>query len=102
MSKIEKALERAKNKRHAVQQEFQGQVPPEEPRSGEQDPVYTQTKVVSLDTGHLEKHRLMTLLDDPEAMELAQLAMVARHNQEWDRAESLARDAFLSAARRPG
>jgi len=59
----------AKKKRDATQQESQDQVPPEMARLGEQDPVYTQTKEISLDRGHLEKHRLMTFLNNPEAVD---------------------------------
>ena len=69
MSKIEKAVEIARKNRHAIQQESQNQVPPEMLRLSEQNPAYTQTKVISLDSSHLEKHRLMMLLNDPKAMD---------------------------------
>lgn len=69
MSKIEKAVEMARNKRHANQQESQCQVPSEMPRLAEQCPAYTQTKVISLDRSHLEKHRLMTLLNKPKPVD---------------------------------
>lgn len=69
MSKIEKAVEMARNKRHATQQESQGQMPPEMSRLADQDPAYAQTKVISLDRSHLEKHRLMMLIDDPKAVD---------------------------------
>lgn len=67
MSKIEKAVERAKKKRLLSQQETQAQVPSEVSIPQEQGPSYTQTKVVSLDRNHLEEHRLMTILEHPEA-----------------------------------
>ena len=69
MSKIEKALERAKRERLATQQGVHGQAPLEAVKSQEQEPDYALTKVVSLDRSHLEKHRVMTLLDDPEAID---------------------------------
>lgn len=69
MSKIEKAVEIARKNRHAIQQESQNQVPPEMSRLSEQNPAYTQTKVISLDSSYLEKHRLMMLLNDPKAMD---------------------------------
>ena len=66
----EKAVERAKKKRHAGQNHAHGQRPLEVlPRPAEQAPVYTKTKVISLDRDHLESQRLMTFLDDPEAMD---------------------------------
>lgn len=65
MSKIEKALERARKKRLAGEGGTHSPVAVEAPRL--QEPAYTCTKVISLDGGRLEKHRLMTLLDDPEA-----------------------------------
>lgn len=68
MSKIEKAVERAKSQRLDTQQVSPVQETHEAPRAAH-DPVYTQTKVVSLDTGHLEKHRLMTLLNEPQAVD---------------------------------
>lgn len=72
MSKIEKALQRAK----AMRQEEQ----PQSDRSDQPDkaapdkaqpaePLYSKTKVVSLNRAHLEKHRAMTLIDDPDAMD---------------------------------
>jgi exopolysaccharide/PEP-CTERM locus tyrosine autokinase len=69
MSKIEKALERAKKQRHAGEKET-----PDKPAAPVHDiqdepPEYLQTQVVSLDTGHLEKHRLMTFLDDAQVMD---------------------------------
>jgi protein-tyrosine kinase len=70
MSKIEKALERAKKKRHAQQGQAHGPAADRAPGPPGRGPEYTQTKVVSLDDrGRLEKHHLMTLLDDPEAMD---------------------------------
>lgn len=65
MSKIEKAVEKAKQKRHAAQKEVQVQAPVEAPTSPDDVPLYTQTKVVSPDESHLEKHRVIPFLDDP-------------------------------------
>ena len=70
MSKLEKVVEIAWKKRYGIQQKSQGQVvPPEMSRIAEQDPAYTQTKVISLDSSHLEKHRLMMLIDDPKSVD---------------------------------
>lgn len=68
MSKIEKAVERAKNQRLYTQQTSPVQETPEAPRAAH-DPVYAHTRVISLDRGHLEKNRVMTLLDDPGAVD---------------------------------
>ena len=69
MSKIEKAIERAKEMRHKGQQETQAQVRADVGRLQDKEPVYTETKVISLDRAHLEKQRLMTLVEDPEAID---------------------------------
>jgi exopolysaccharide/PEP-CTERM locus tyrosine autokinase len=69
MSKIEKALERAKKMRHEGQQQTQEQRPVEVPRLQDHRPVYTKTRVVSPGTGHLQRHRIMTLINDPEVMD---------------------------------
>jgi exopolysaccharide/PEP-CTERM locus tyrosine autokinase len=62
MSKIEKAVEKAKQKRHTAQKEEQIQTPVESPIGV---PLYTQTKTVSPDKRHLEKHRVIPFLDNP-------------------------------------
>jgi protein-tyrosine kinase len=69
MSKIEKALERARKKRQARRGEAHGPAADEGAGLQGQGPAYTQTKILCLDRRCLEKHRLMTLLDDPEAMD---------------------------------
>lgn len=70
MSKIEKALERAKRMRDAGQEEAHGRAPVEvSGRLYEHEPVYTRTRVISPDRGHLEKHRVMTLLDEIEIID---------------------------------
>ncbi len=70
MSKIEKALERAKKKRrHAGEKEPQAPALRAVPIVSEREPLYTHTKVIPPDRSHLEKHRLMTFLDDPMAMD---------------------------------
>ena len=71
MSKIEKALERAQAMRQEDKPLNRGAAPAV--RAGisgdalDRQCVYTKTKTVSLNTGHLEKHRLMTLVDNPDA-----------------------------------
>lgn len=65
MSKIEKALERAKKKRDGgKQQETRLEVASEVAAAGEKAPLYTKTKSVSLKGSHLEKSRIITHLDD--------------------------------------
>ncbi|MBA3017116.1 MAG: polysaccharide biosynthesis tyrosine autokinase [Proteobacteria bacterium] len=60
MSKIEKALERAKNKRDENRQETRLKVASEVAAAGGNAPLYTQTKSVSLKNSHLEKYRIIT------------------------------------------
>ena len=60
MSKIEKALEKAKKKRDENRQETRLKVASEAAAAGENAPLYTQTKSVSLKDSHLEKHRIIT------------------------------------------
>lgn len=67
MSKIEKALERAKEMRYESQRQVQDRKSAEVSDLQGQKPVYTKTKVVSTDRGHLQRHRIMTLIGDPEA-----------------------------------
>ena len=75
MSKLEKALNRAKQARRGDESgENRREDAPLDPlldrvvRDGEATkPVYTETKVVSPDKSHLERHCLMTLLEDSEA-----------------------------------
>jgi exopolysaccharide/PEP-CTERM locus tyrosine autokinase len=69
MSKIAKALEKAKKKRAPDKDQAQRQVPTIAPSSEKKPPVYTQTREISLDTCHLEKHRVLTLVDDPRAVD---------------------------------
>jgi len=69
MSKIEKALERAKKGRQEVDGRTHGRAIEEKQENQSARPVYTETKVISPDKKHLEKHRLMTLLDNPEVMD---------------------------------
>ncbi|MBE9581533.1 MAG: polysaccharide biosynthesis tyrosine autokinase [Proteobacteria bacterium] len=69
MSKIEKALERARKMRHEGQEQAEGYRPSEVSRLQVGDPAYTKTKVMSLDRCHLERHRVMTLMDNPEIMD---------------------------------
>lgn len=75
MSKIAKAVERAKKSRQAHARDIEririrGQAPVEPPGPAAQPPAaYTQTRVVSLDSGRLEKNRLFTLLDDPAVID---------------------------------
>jgi len=64
MSKIEKAVERAKKKRDENQQETRLKVASEVPAAGEKAPLYTKTKSVSLKDSHLEKYRIITHLGD--------------------------------------
>ncbi len=64
MSKIEKALERAKKKRQAAEIQNQGPAHVKVFGLQDQEPGRAVTKVVSLDSGHIQKHRLMALLDD--------------------------------------
>lgn len=67
MSKVEKALERAKAERHTAKGKPKGLAADE--GFGLQGPAYAQTKVISLDKGRLAQRHIMTLLDDPEAMD---------------------------------
>jgi exopolysaccharide/PEP-CTERM locus tyrosine autokinase len=69
MSKIEKALERAKTMRHTGQQQALDQVFVEVPVLDGSEPVYAKTRVVALDKCHLEKNRLLTFLDNPQVMD---------------------------------
>lgn len=70
MSKIEKALERARATRGEAQPEIApGRQAPEAESESAAEVRYTQTRIVDLDKGHLEKHRLMTLVDNPDAVD---------------------------------
>jgi exopolysaccharide/PEP-CTERM locus tyrosine autokinase len=69
MSKIEKALERAKAMRQEDRplEDDAAPTPADVSCDGLAQPcVYTETKTVSLNKGHLEKHRVMTLVDNPD------------------------------------
>ena len=69
MTKIEKAVERAEE----LRRKNLGRTPPEPAHKagagGEPKPVYSETAVIPLDPDHLEKHRLMSLMDDPAAVD---------------------------------
>jgi len=74
MSKIAKAVERAKKSREAHRGEVEALRLRDHAHEGapglmREQPVYSQTRVVSLNQSHLEKHRLLTLLDDPVAID---------------------------------
>ena len=74
MSKIAKAVERAKKSREAHRGEVEALRLRDQAHEGApglmgEQPVYSQTRVVSLNQSHLEKHRLLTLLDDPVAID---------------------------------
>ena len=74
MSKIAKALERAKQSRQPYAQEVEdlrlrSEVPLKGPGSVAQQVEYSKTRSVSLNKGHLERHRLLTLLNDPVAID---------------------------------
>ena len=60
-------------------------MPPEMLRLGEHDPVYAQTKVISLDRGHLEKHRLMTFLNNPKAVDRYNLLRIQLLKKTFDK-----------------
>jgi len=68
MSKIEKAVQKAKMKRDESQREDSGKVSLGPAVSDKSDPTYNQTKSVSLKKSHLEKSRIITHLDDPRIM----------------------------------
>lgn len=65
MSKIEKAVERAKQMRHAAYEEGRFPASVETPNLRESIQFYTRTKMVVPDRSHLEKHRVIPFLDDP-------------------------------------
>jgi exopolysaccharide/PEP-CTERM locus tyrosine autokinase len=67
MSKIAKALEKAKKKRLPTKDQVAPQAPVVEKSTEDRSPVYTQTRAISLDRCHLEECRVMTLVDDPRA-----------------------------------
>jgi exopolysaccharide/PEP-CTERM locus tyrosine autokinase len=74
MSKIAKAVERAKKSREAHRGEVEALRLRDQAHKGApglmgEQPVYSQTRSVALNKGHLEKHRLLTLLDDPVAID---------------------------------
>jgi exopolysaccharide/PEP-CTERM locus tyrosine autokinase len=69
MSKIEKALERAKKQRQTTEDESLDQPLPPVHDSAEGVPVYSQTKVVCLNKDHLAKYRLMSFLNDSQAVD---------------------------------
>jgi exopolysaccharide/PEP-CTERM locus tyrosine autokinase len=74
MSKIAKAIEKAKRNRKALVKEVEelrlhDRAPARAPSLVHERPAYSQTRVVSLDKNHLERHRLLTLLDDPVAID---------------------------------
>jgi protein-tyrosine kinase len=70
MSKIEKALERAKKMREGGYHEIKAlERPAEVSGLDAREPVYTQTRVVPLNESHLEKQRVVTFPDNPEVMD---------------------------------
>lgn len=66
MSKIEKALEKAKQSRHYHETQRGEHLPPETGGFLGQEVGFSRAKVISPDKNHLEKNRLMTVLEDPE------------------------------------
>jgi exopolysaccharide/PEP-CTERM locus tyrosine autokinase len=72
MSKIEKALERAKAMRQEEMPPVREVKPAPVKTPSEalaKQCVYTETKTVCLNKGHLEKHRVMTLVDNPDVID---------------------------------
>lgn len=69
MSKIAKAVERARKSRGASLGGFKSQSPVQVVRDSHEQPVYSQTRAVSLDSHCLEENRLFTLLDDGVAID---------------------------------
>ena len=75
MSKIAKAIERAKKSREAHAQEVEYQQVAAQPsvkarsQLHQQEIVYSQTRVVSLKKNHLERHRLLPFLPRPIAVD---------------------------------
>jgi len=69
MSKIEKALEKAKRMRERPGEEDPRDYAYETPFLFEKKMVYSCTKKITVDKAHLEKNRLMALIDDPQAMD---------------------------------
>ena len=67
MSKIAKALEKAKKNRQSGEDQVKTMPPAPVCSIPDQLPVYTQTQVVTLDESDLEKHRVLMFLDDPQA-----------------------------------
>lgn len=68
MSKIEKAVQKAKKKRDENQREDLGKVSLEAAGADKSAPLYNQTKSVLLKNSHLEKSRIITHLNDPRIM----------------------------------
>ena len=74
MSKIAKAVERAKKSREAHRGEVEdlrlrSEVPLKEPSFVAQQVEYSKTRSVSVNKSHLERHRLLTLVNDPVAID---------------------------------
>jgi protein-tyrosine kinase len=67
MSKIAKALEKAKKKRVLKKDQMVPPGPVVEKWSEDGSPIYTQTREISVDKCHLEECRVMTLVGDPRA-----------------------------------
>lgn len=86
MSKIEKALNKAKLKRWSSQENEQvTSVIRETPVRGEHEFVHIKTKTITLKKEHLEKKRLMTFLDNSRAVDFynllgAKLLKTINHN----------------------
>jgi exopolysaccharide/PEP-CTERM locus tyrosine autokinase len=69
MTKIEKAVERAEELRRKRLQETPSDAKGEPKIEEKPKPLYSETAVISLDQDHLEKYRLMSLLEDPGAVD---------------------------------
>jgi len=69
MTKIEKAVEKAEELRRKHVQGTPPDSKTEKRMEGKPKPVYSETAVISLDPDHLEKYRLMSLLEEPGAVD---------------------------------
>jgi len=66
MSKIEKALEKARRMRDDHEKQAGGHLSIEAGMGAQQESEFREATVISLESNHLEKNRLMTLLDNPQ------------------------------------
>jgi exopolysaccharide/PEP-CTERM locus tyrosine autokinase len=69
VSKIEKALEKAKQVRQTDLELTPDTAPQETSSLRDQEPIHPATEAISLDRKCLAENRLMTLLDDPEVLD---------------------------------